>query len=245
MEVHHHPHVEKKNFKEYFLEFIMIFLAVTLGFIAENIREHITEKNRGYEYIESLTTDLNDDIKNFDSIIVFEKTGTQQLDTLIRLLNHPAQAKQNGDEIYFVARQGPREFPFPLTSRTLDQLKMSGGFLFIRNVKASNQIINYYNQFSPIKLLESNYDREFGEYEHVAAHIFDSEIMRRQESNTGVILRSNDAPALLTYDTKRLKQLSFIVVQMNGSRRFRLGLLKEQRLQAERLKSYFQKEYHL
>ncbi len=32
MEVHHHPQVEKKNFKEYFLEFLMIFLAVTLGF---------------------------------------------------------------------------------------------------------------------------------------------------------------------------------------------------------------------
>jgi hypothetical protein len=30
MEVHHHPHVEKKNFKEYFLEFLMIFLAVTM-----------------------------------------------------------------------------------------------------------------------------------------------------------------------------------------------------------------------
>jgi hypothetical protein len=27
MEVHHHPKVEKKNFKEYLLEFIMIFLA--------------------------------------------------------------------------------------------------------------------------------------------------------------------------------------------------------------------------
>ena len=44
MEVHHHPHVEKKNFKEYFLEFLMIFLAVTIGFFAENIREHITEQ---------------------------------------------------------------------------------------------------------------------------------------------------------------------------------------------------------
>lgn len=32
MEVHHHPHVKEKKFKEYFLEFIMIFLAVTLGF---------------------------------------------------------------------------------------------------------------------------------------------------------------------------------------------------------------------
>jgi hypothetical protein len=36
MEVHHHPNVEKKGYKEYFLEFLMIFLAVTMGFIAEN-----------------------------------------------------------------------------------------------------------------------------------------------------------------------------------------------------------------
>ena len=36
MEVHHHPDIprEKKHWKEYFLEFIMIFLAVTLGFFA-------------------------------------------------------------------------------------------------------------------------------------------------------------------------------------------------------------------
>ena len=43
MEVHHHPHVEKKNFKEYFLEFLMIFLAVTIGFFAESLREHFTD----------------------------------------------------------------------------------------------------------------------------------------------------------------------------------------------------------
>jgi hypothetical protein len=223
----------------------MIFLAVTMGFIAENIREHITEKNRENEYIKSLTTDLNDDINNLDSIIVYEKTGTQQLDTLIRLLNHPVLAKQNGDEIYFVARQGPREFPFPITSRTLDQLKGSGGFLLIRNVEASNQIIDYYNHFSPIKLLENNYDWEFSEYEHVAAQIFDPAILRRQESNTGAIMRSNDSPALLTYDNNLLKQLAFTVVQMGGSRRYRLGLLQAQKLQAERLKSYLQQEYHL
>lgn len=34
MEVHHHPdlHHKRKKLKEYFLEFFMIFLAVTLGF---------------------------------------------------------------------------------------------------------------------------------------------------------------------------------------------------------------------
>ena len=37
MEVHHHPEVphKSKSWKEYFLEFLMIFLAVTLGFFAE------------------------------------------------------------------------------------------------------------------------------------------------------------------------------------------------------------------
>ena len=40
MEVHHHPEVEKKGFKEYILEGLMIFLAVMMGFFAESIREN-------------------------------------------------------------------------------------------------------------------------------------------------------------------------------------------------------------
>jgi hypothetical protein len=51
MEVHHYPHVEKKNFKEYFFEFIMIFLAVrseklisaNMAFIGENMREQLCD----------------------------------------------------------------------------------------------------------------------------------------------------------------------------------------------------------
>ena len=45
MEVHHHPQVEKKNFREYFLEFLMIFLAVTMGFL-QRISENILLKPR-------------------------------------------------------------------------------------------------------------------------------------------------------------------------------------------------------
>src|SRR5690349_21206354 len=51
MEVHHHPHAAKKNFKDYFLEFLMIFLAVTLGFFAESYREHLVNKDHEKEYI--------------------------------------------------------------------------------------------------------------------------------------------------------------------------------------------------
>ncbi len=64
MEVHHHPelHHKHKKWKDYFLEFLMIFLAVTMGFIAENIREHFVLKKHEKEYMVSLVRDLNNDI---------------------------------------------------------------------------------------------------------------------------------------------------------------------------------------
>ena len=37
-EAHHHPKVEKKNLRDYLLEWLMIFIAVTLGFFAESLR---------------------------------------------------------------------------------------------------------------------------------------------------------------------------------------------------------------
>ena len=60
MEVHHHPqlHHEKKPWKEYFLEFLMIFLAVTMGFFAETMRESITERSHAEELAKSLYKEL-------------------------------------------------------------------------------------------------------------------------------------------------------------------------------------------
>ncbi len=62
MEVHHHPTVEKKNFKEYFLEFLMIFLAVTPGFFAENVREGITDYKKAEKFASSMKEGLKSDL---------------------------------------------------------------------------------------------------------------------------------------------------------------------------------------
>jgi len=63
MEVHHHPdlHHKPKRWKEYFLEFLMIFLAVTLGFFAENIRESTSEHNQEVQYAQALYTEFHND----------------------------------------------------------------------------------------------------------------------------------------------------------------------------------------
>ena len=60
MEVHHHPdlHHKRKHFKEYVLEFLMIFLAVTMGFFAESIREHYVEVRNTRQYLQTFRQEL-------------------------------------------------------------------------------------------------------------------------------------------------------------------------------------------
>ena len=247
MEVHHHAHEShgKKNWKSYFWEFLMLFLAVFCGFLAEYQLEHKIEKDRELQFIKSLITDLQDDIKELTIIIEEERSGTLRLDTLIDLLNNPPLAKQHGNELYYVARVGPRSIPFANNSRTFDQLKNSGGFRLIRKTEASNSIMGYYNQFSWIRLLEDNYNHEFNNFKQIAAKILDPAILRRQEAGNGTIERSNDNPTLRTYDIEMLKEMAFHTVHMNGSRRSKLLLFEKLKKSAEELNLYLKKEYHL
>ena len=58
MEVHAHPHTSRKKWTHYFWEFLMLFLAVFCGFLAENKREHMVEHKREKKFMISLVEDL-------------------------------------------------------------------------------------------------------------------------------------------------------------------------------------------
>src|SRR5215203_1374939 len=112
MEVHAHTHTARKKWTHYFWEFLMLFLAVFCGFLAEYQLEHRIEKERGEEYIVSLIDDLKDDEIHLQSMLDQDGQGIVILDSLIYLLNDPVQAKQNGSQLYYMARLGPRSQPF-------------------------------------------------------------------------------------------------------------------------------------
>ena len=65
MEVHAHTHPAsggtRKKFTHYFWEFLMLFLAVFCGFLAEYQLEHKIEKERGKELAESFYNELKGD----------------------------------------------------------------------------------------------------------------------------------------------------------------------------------------
>jgi len=61
MEVHHHSHTARKKWTHFLWEFLMLFLAVFCGFLAENQREHYVEHQREKQFMKSLTEDLERD----------------------------------------------------------------------------------------------------------------------------------------------------------------------------------------
>ena len=86
MEIHHHPKVEKKNFKEYFLEFLMIFLAVTMGFFAENIREYLSDRGKERDDISGLMKNLTSDSATIESGLQGYQGNEMVIDSLLTLI---------------------------------------------------------------------------------------------------------------------------------------------------------------
>src|ERR1700759_3306359 len=102
MEVHHHPdlHHKTKKFKEYFLEFLMIFLAVSLGFIAENLREHISDRSKEKEYVEAFIRNLQDDTARLKHVIDVNTKKVNGIDSFLQLNHMPMNIDSNRQRFY-------------------------------------------------------------------------------------------------------------------------------------------------
>ena len=92
MEVHAHTHSERKKWTHYFWEFLMLFLAVTLGFFVENQREHMVEHQREKKFIKSLVSDLEADTARLSDILQQRQHRAVMLDSFVLLLNLPDAA---------------------------------------------------------------------------------------------------------------------------------------------------------
>jgi hypothetical protein len=144
MEVHHHPHVEKKSFKEYFLEFLMIFLAVTMGFFAESIRENIADSAKEKEFILSMIEDAQTDTANVRAAVAQNTNRVLRLDSLCTYCFNYAGTPKEDQEIYRLYRYAlVHPSIISPTERTLSQLKNSGGMRLIRKKQAVDSIISY------------------------------------------------------------------------------------------------------
>ena len=164
MEVHHHPDLEhnKKNFREYFLEFLMIFLAVSLGFIAENLRERISDSNKEKEYIESMVQDLKGDTAKANRSIKGTTRQIHGMDTLEMLLQPDVNTSDSA--VFICYRQGESlfdEHTINFSTRTITQLFSTGNMRLIKDHAVSDSISAYYADVRDVDAQKAYYIQFF------------------------------------------------------------------------------------
>jgi len=145
MEVHHHPNVEKKNFKEYFLEFLMIFLAVTLGFFAENLREHISDHDEAKIFAVSLYQDFKTVSSTLNQLINFSNEKIKGIDSLDYFI-HQTNNRDNVSNLYRCTIYLISTSPFDNINGTYEQIKNSGSLRFFN--QSLNSYLNSYDATS-------------------------------------------------------------------------------------------------
>jgi hypothetical protein len=106
MEVHHHPHVGEKRIKEYLLEGLMIFVAVSMGFIAENIREKISNHEKELILVESIIQNLKTDTATLNACIQKNIQKNYYQDTLLSLATSDLTTPSNTYNFYYYFVKG-------------------------------------------------------------------------------------------------------------------------------------------
>jgi hypothetical protein len=129
------------RFKEHFLNFLMLFLAVLLGAVAENLREKHIQNTDEYEYLTSLVEDLSQDTARLNTCISSRMEKDVNAQNLISILS--IDKIENTKDIYYLTRLMTKVETFEGVDGTLNQLQFSGGFKVISNKKIVKEINDY------------------------------------------------------------------------------------------------------
>jgi hypothetical protein len=242
MEVHHHPdlHHNKKKFMEYFLEFLMIFLAVTMGFFAESLRENISNREKGKEYVKSFIEDLQADTSQYNKLIIqfaVKDSLLGKISDCFDTLNGKITVAAGLNSII----QSSFGFPdFIYTDRTIQQVKIAGGLKLIHNKSIADSIL-FYDSKVKADLIHQEGMEKF-EQETINAHISMVGFKQFSKLYSKNYLQASPVVKLLTGDTREINSYFNRIWVFKSNCLGQLNRLKYLRMTAARLIIFLQEK---
>ena len=157
MEVHHPHHPShKKKWTEYIIEFFLLFTAVTLGFFAENLREHQVEIHKTEKSLKTLYLNIQKDSILFSTAIPKRKKIDSLYEVILKYYGKGELKNHLLESYTLIGQISNRSMP-SINNMALDEVKNTGRLNFIEDDKLINAIQNY-SHFT--KILESRELRE-------------------------------------------------------------------------------------
>jgi hypothetical protein len=225
MEVHHHAHDpaaphHKKNWKSYFWEFLMLFLAVFCGFLAEYQLEHYIEKQRAKEFAVSLYRDLVGDTTAINNINTLTENCISDIDSLTALLDQPGDLKANAINVYKYSINAFGLPQYQPNESTLQQLLNSGSLRYFKNATLVDSIKYYNNQIQRnAEFSTSAYEFNL-EFRKIQLQVVKIGLLNKARYAQGISNQWTNAQSskydlsifsnqpLITYDAQKMKEFS-------------------------------------
>ncbi|MDP4262525.1 MAG: hypothetical protein Q8941_08335 [Bacteroidota bacterium] len=245
---HHLHHAPGKKFWHYFYEFLMLFLAVFCGFLAENFREHQLEKEKGKQYIRSFYTDLKEDTAKLSGIITFDDQKVPALNTMFTCYDTVLKNWKSSSCMWSLVQKTNYNRHFQQTDRTLKQLANAGGFRLLQGEDADS-IARYETEYKTIEDFQSTVFQEAQDNVRATMNrLVDFKSVSQLRSTltgadtTGLYIKT---PLLLSDDkallNKYFNELLMYLRVINGHRNQMERFMKR----ATGLISYFKNKYNL
>jgi hypothetical protein len=254
MEVHHHPdlHHKEKPWKEYLLEGLMIFVAVTMGFFAESLREHINDHEKEQKYIAALKTELKSDTASYNLSLTQIFYLRPLIDSLFLNASEPAR--------YNYTIRGKWNTPinehvvvYVPGLAIIQQLKSSGDLRLVDRKDIGAKIIDYETYINgPYKRTHTSVvaatNKLFSLEDELCDYTDFNTWLNKDILAGGDVAKQNieyyDMP-IKVRDAAKLNQLANSAVNYNGWNAGYINVLQNAKKQATELIESINKEYDM
>ncbi|GCC51599.1 hypothetical protein SanaruYs_18250 [Chryseotalea sanaruensis] len=169
---------QRKQFKQYLFEGLMIFLAITLGFFADNMRESLGQRSRANELAISMKQDLVKDTIIIDNLIDFQFKRITINDSLFSMIaSNLEQIDQS--QYYMAIRSMTGTTFFKPSGISASNLKELGLLDVLNDQQLFHLVVKYdslFEDYLGIKNLEMSYQLK---YMQSINRVTDPDILRK------------------------------------------------------------------
>jgi len=264
MEVNSHTHTERKKFTHYLWEFLMLFLAVFAGFLAENTREHYVEHQRGRQYASTMLEDLKADKEALEAGIRVNKAIVRSIDTLLALYLPDNTQTKTTAQLYYYGRYGLRFWYYVNKQVTLEQMKHSGTIRYFQNSSLEKQMVSLDKMISFIRYCDDkdglfnetaiNYSSRLFNYAFFRTIPVYTEVLEKDENDTatnqelvvqsrGVFLRTD--PPLVNKQPELIAEFLNFCNQRIPVLKAKVSVYRDGLSEIEKITIELKREYHL
>jgi hypothetical protein len=235
-----------KKWNHYLFEFLMLSLAVTLGFFVDNVREGRAERQLELQHMQSLISDLRQDTLRFSRQIEVADLVISMCDSIIQLLSKNERQAHDQQRLYLLSRaMSPKILPHFVNDRTFEEMRGSGALRLINTSSIADSISTYYFFSKELIWLNELVLTRFQQKVEMESKVFLADSYEKMlDKKTFAFRALSGNPPLATNDKALLNEFAVTIHYVSSVTAFKKNYLKRLKVNANRLLAILNQEYN-